>query len=758
MTLIPKRSFPKSLLLGLLACTGFGVTPARAGGGGANILVVTGTDAPAITAGAQLNTDLGETNTVTVVGTVPVSLAGFTQIFDTRYDDNPDFTAGEQAQYLAFLNAAPGNTIFLMGENFGFNVRNTPINNFITLAGGGVIAVPSRTVNGPQTVNPPFTGPNPLSGTNGLNSLTYAACGLVTSAGTGAFASQQAGGGCAIYFGVGTLANAPLGALVVVYDVNFIYDAQTRLNPPNTGVNVDNEIPFRLNLEGFAASPTTPPSVSSVSPGGGSAAGGTPVTITGTGFTGALGVTIGGTAATNVIVVGDTSITATTPAGPVGLASVIVATPDGLNGANSLFKYFSASLPQPFQISYQAPVSLQVVPNVSLLAPGIAYILSNQGGVFQASTATSWLTLPQTAGIYPGVIDMTANAAGLEAGSYQGSISVTAGSLAISVPVTLTVLLPASITASAASLPSAFGYSLGSATGYDVQVGPAGAPFTAQTSGDSSSWLTIGPASGIAPATIHVVIDPGQATFGTYRDSIVITSPGAPNSPLAIPVVMTVSGAISLLPQQVNGASDAGADATVAPNEIVSLYLTDFSCAAQPVVSLNGIPVAWSSYVPGLIAYAVPEGVTQPAVLSVACNGSTVWSFTGLKVAATMPAIFASGAGGSGQAAAVNADGTLNGASNAARRGSYVSVFVTGFGVFDVESADGLRSVAGTVLAQLGGAPATVQYAGASPGNTDGLQQVNVLLPANGPVGPAVPVTLWVNGTPTQTTTTIAVQ
>ena len=334
---------------------------------------------------------------------------------------------------------------------------------------------------------------------------------------------------------------------------------------------------------------------------------------------------------------------------------------------------------------------------------------------------------------------------------------MTSGSLTLTVPVTLTVLPPASITISAASLPSGFGYPLGSATGYDVQIGPAGAPFTAQSSAGSSSWLSFSPASGIAPATIHVVIDPSKATYGTYRDSIVITSPGAPNSPLAIPVTMTLSSSLPLLPQEVNGATGAGAADTVAPNEIVSLSLTDLTCASQPVISMNGTPAAWSDYIPGQIKFAVPANVRQPVVLSVACNGSMVWSFNDLNVAATMPGIFTSNAAGGGQAAVLNGDGTLNGGASSASRGSYISVFVTGFGVFSAESADGLRHLAGTVVAQIGGAAAIVQYAGESPGSTDGLQQINLLVPAVAPVGAAVPVMLWVNGTPTQTTATIAV-
>ena len=65
----------------------------------------------------------------------------------------------------------------------------------------------------------------------------------------------------------------------------------------------------------FTYTAAAAPAVTSLSPTSGSTAGGTLVTITGTGFTGATAVDFGATAATNVTVVNDTSITADSPAG-----------------------------------------------------------------------------------------------------------------------------------------------------------------------------------------------------------------------------------------------------------------------------------------------------------------------------------------------------------------------------------------------------------------------------------------------------------
>ena len=84
---------------------------------------------------------------------------------------------------------------------------------------------------------------------------------------------------------------------------------------------------------------TPPPTVAAISPSNGPVAGGTFVTIIGTGFTGATAVTIGGNPATSVTVVSATTITATTSAGSAGPASVLVTTPNGTNPANTLYTY-----------------------------------------------------------------------------------------------------------------------------------------------------------------------------------------------------------------------------------------------------------------------------------------------------------------------------------------------------------------------------------------------------------------------------------
>lgn len=82
--------------------------------------------------------------------------------------------------------------------------------------------------------------------------------------------------------------------------------------------------PWVMQMVTFSPVTGPTPTVSSVTPSSGPTAGGTPVTITGTNFSASAKVTIGGAAATNVVVVSATQITATTPAGSAGAATVTV--------------------------------------------------------------------------------------------------------------------------------------------------------------------------------------------------------------------------------------------------------------------------------------------------------------------------------------------------------------------------------------------------------------------------------------------------
>jgi hypothetical protein len=98
------------------------------------------------------------------------------------------------------------------------------------------------------------------------------------------------------------------------------------------GVPPSNGMPLSVKVTDFEFTPRSVPTVTSISPTSGPTSGGTAITITGTGFTGATSVSFGGYPGKNVVVVSPTTITVTSPAYAAGLHYLQVTTPEGTSG------------------------------------------------------------------------------------------------------------------------------------------------------------------------------------------------------------------------------------------------------------------------------------------------------------------------------------------------------------------------------------------------------------------------------------------
>lgn len=108
-----------------------------------------------------------------------------------------------------------------------------------------------------------------------------------------------------------------------------------------------------------AANPA--PTISSLSPARGTKLGGNTVTITGTNFYGLPTITFGGNAATNVVLVNATTVTALTPVHAVGVVDVIIVNPDGQSAILGAGFTFSEPLsPVRMQGSIRSKVNLRV--------------------------------------------------------------------------------------------------------------------------------------------------------------------------------------------------------------------------------------------------------------------------------------------------------------------------------------------------------------------------------------------------------------
>ena len=219
----------------------------------------------------------------------------------------------------------------------------------------------------------------------------------------------------------------------------------------------------------------------------------------------------------------------------------------------------------------------------------------------------------------------------------------------------------------------------------------------------------------------------------------------------------------------------------IAPGEIVTLFgynlgpaklqgaaLDDAGRIATKVagfqVFFDGVaaPIVYTSAIQSSVI--VPYEVTgKPTVQMTMQFGGLNSAPVTVPVTDSVPGLLTANSSGSGQLAAFNSDGSLNGRGAPASRGDLVVLYETGEGLTDPLPADG--SIGGSALptprlpvsVTIGGVPAEIAYFGGVSGVTAGLMQLNVRVPANAPTG-LLPVLLTVGANTSQREATIAVR
>ena len=133
---------------------------------------------------------------------------------------------------------------------------------------------------------------------------------------------------------------------------------------------------FAISRPSFTITAAPAPTVSSISPTSGTTAGGTAVTIAGTGFVSGATVAIGGVAATSVVVGSATSITAVTGARVAGTVDVVVTNPDTTWGTKaSAYTYVAGSGSSSLRYFPVTPcriVDTRTTPDGPLAGPALA--------------------------------------------------------------------------------------------------------------------------------------------------------------------------------------------------------------------------------------------------------------------------------------------------------------------------------------------------------------------------------------------------
>ena len=161
-------------------------------------------------------------------------------------------------------------------------------------------------------------------------------------------------------------------------------------------------------------------------------------------------------------------------------------------------------------------------------------------------------------------------------------------------------------------------------------------------------------------------------------------------------------------------------------------------------------PVIFSSHnqVAAIVPYSVAT-LTETEVMA-EYNGIRT---QGVKVgvAEASPAILTQNSSGAGPGAILNQDFSRNTAATPAAPGSVIMIYATGEGQTNPPGQDGLLALTATLPAPelqvrvlFGATEATVLYAGAAPGYTAGLLQVNAVVPSNIAPSDSVPITLMV--------------
>jgi uncharacterized protein (TIGR03437 family) len=238
----------------------------------------------------------------------------------------------------------------------------------------------------------------------------------------------------------------------------------------------------------------------------------------------------------------------------------------------------------------------------------------------------------------------------------------------------------------------------------------------------------------------------------------------------------------------VNGAHFLGS-VPVAPGSAAALFSANIASATKigtiPLpATLAGIQIAVNDTLmaplyaatPGQINFQVPSAtpVGTNRIAVEASDTGELLAGGSFSVGAVGPGLISVASSGSGQGAIYNQDGSVNGSSHPAPRGSVVSLFGTGQGPVSPPVVDG-QPASSSPLSYSVTTPAsdpqtcisspqaicvvfgnsvlgTVQFSGMAPGWV-GLWQINVQIPSNAPTGNAVSVKVVIGANPSNAIT-----
>jgi len=402
------------------------------------------------------------------------------------------------------------------------------------------------------------------------------------------------------------------------------------------------------------------PIVTSVSPAQGAPAGGTPVTLTGSGFTGATAVRFGPGLATNLVVVNSTQITARTPAG-TGTVKVTVTGPSGTSTQNVFFTYTTVAAPvlttigpasgppsggntvtlngtnlggatqvlfgpNPATILTNTPTQITVTAPAG--AGTVSVVVTTPGGTSNAlaytyavAPAPSLSSLSPVSGPTSGGNTVTINGTNLS-GATSVMFGINAAAILTNTATQITVTAPAGpasavsvnvTTPGGTSNPLPYFYiTAPTVTELSTHLGPATGGNTVTVFG-SGLTLTSAVDFGGNPATAINVISDSQLTVtapaGSGTVQVTVTTPGGTSSTGTGNPHYTYLGAPVLTSLNPPNGLDAGGDSVVLVGS--NLTYTDS-------VTFGGVPASFAAISDTQVIAATPGG--PPGVVNVVAH------------------------------------------------------------------------------------------------------------------------------------------
>jgi uncharacterized protein (TIGR03437 family) len=421
---------------------------------------------------------------------------------------------------------------------------------------------------------------------------------------------------------------------------------------------------------------------------------------------------------------------------------------------------------------YAAPGSTQASTSFTTNYAIATQITTTSGGSWLTVTQSTGTGLGATADLPNYIWKVSANPAGLAAGTYNGTLTTTGGTSnpfdTKSVPVHFHVT-----SQPIASAPSALNFSIAQgsaaqASGFQVSNAGSGTlTVSGVTASGNPAWLT----TSVDNNFVHVTADPATLAPGSYTTTLAVASNGA-NGTLNVPVTFDVPASaapwVAAQGAVVNQVWDS-AD-VVAPGTIIALFGQQFTtttpvyATAVPLplelgttrVLVNGVPAPLYFVNYNQIDFQMPfETATGQAVISVERDGQQ-GNGTFLKVAANSPKVLRLGI--QDYAVALNTDNSLvipaSLGGRPAKAGDTIIIWGTGPGQSTPPLATGAGAPSSEPLARVptimvrfgprvfgSSVVVTPDFAGYAPGLV-GSMQINVRIPDNAPKGDAVPLSV----------------